>query len=64
MKNLLFQEFGKYIKLKILSQLLCCIVPVLIGVILSSSAVKQWILNYVSEWCRNLIVTFVSLGQV
>lgn len=56
MKNLLFQEFGKYIKLKILSQLLCYIVPALIGVILSSSAVKQWILSHVSEWCRTLLV--------
>lgn len=56
MKNILSQAFGKYIKTKLLMQLLCYIVPALIGVILSSHSAKVWILHIIPEWLHHILV--------
>lgn len=56
MKNILSQAFGKYIKTKLLMQLLCYITPALMGVILSSYSAKEWILHNIPEWLHNILI--------
>lgn len=57
MKSIIDNTFFGYIYKKILYQLLCCISPALMGVIISSTTAKDWILNHVSEDVKSLLTT-------
>lgn len=56
MKNILDKTYKGVVGKKLLYQVFCCISPTAMGIILSSSATKTWIINNVPEWMRNLLL--------
>lgn len=56
MKNILDKTYKSIVGKKLLYQVFCCISPTAMGIILSSSATKTWIINNVPEWMRNLLL--------
>lgn len=57
MKNIIKNTFFGFICKKLLYQLLCCISPTLMGLIISSTTAKHWILNHVFEGIKSLLTT-------
>ena len=70
MRNILTQGFCKHIRAKLCLQLLCYIIPTLMGVILSSTQCKAWILSitpdkYATMFTHGLIqFLIIFLGTV
>lgn len=56
MKNILDKTYKGVVYKKLLYQVFCCISPTAMGIILSSSATKTWIINIVPERIRNLLL--------
>lgn len=56
MKNILDKTYKDVVGKKLLYQIFCCISPTTMGIILSSSATKTWIINNVPEWVKNLLL--------
>lgn len=56
MKNILDKTYKDIVGKKLLYQIFCCISPTTMGIILSSSATKTWIINNVPEWVKNLLL--------
>lgn len=57
MKSILDKTYIGVIGKKLLCQLCYCISPTVMGIVLSSSAIKIWILNIVPEYARGLLKT-------
>ena len=56
MKNILDKTYKDVVGKKLLYQIFCCISPTTMGIILSSSTIKTWIINNVPEWGKNLLL--------
>ncbi len=57
MKNILEKTFTGVVWKKLMYQLFCCISPTAMGIILSSSPMKKWILGITPEKVKELLTT-------